>query len=170
MPGYSFWSIALGIDNSGGGEVLAVMSEIVDAVVTEIEGLVLSGVADADVIRVKRPVNPKDGAASTDTGIQVFSINQQDVGGTNERDDTSYRIGIVAYQKSNQDQDLNDDRPPLWIQRIRRLFNNKRLAGVSEVYICKTEPITTVDPIRFSNQYDVANIVVRAITREVRTT
>jgi len=151
-------------------EVLAVMSEITNAVVTQIEGLALSGVTDANVIRVKRPVNPLNGAAPVDVGIQVFSINQQDVGGTNERDDTAYRIGIVAYQKSNQDQDSNEDRPPLWIQRIRRLFNNKRLVGVGEVYICKVEPITTVDPIRFSNQYDVSNIVVRATTREVRTT
>ena len=75
-------------------EVLAVMSEITNAVVTQIEGLALSGVTDANVIRVKRPVNPLSGAAPVDVGIQVFSINQQDVGGTNERDDTAYRIGI----------------------------------------------------------------------------
>lgn len=150
-------------------QVLAVFSTILNAVVTQIEALNLTGVADADVIRVKRPMNPLNGGSKADTGVQVFGINQIEAGGTNVRDDFYYRVGIVAFQKGNADQDLNEDRPPAWIQAIRREFQSKRLTGVSEAYFCTMEPATTVDPRVFPQYYDVSPMVVRVKTREVRT-
>jgi len=155
--------------NGATGE-LAVFSTVIDAIVTQIEALALVGITDAKIIRVKRPVNPLSGAVPTDVGVQIFGLNQRDVGGTNERDDTQYRVGVICYQISNEDQSLNEDRPLLWLQRIRRKFNYQRLTGVGDVYQCRVEPILSVDPFRFPQNYDVSNLVVAATAREVRTT
>lgn len=90
---------------------------------------------------------------------------EQEVGGTNLRDDWSFPIHIGLYTL-----DAANDPPgcsaTLFRQVVRQAFHNKRLAGVDEVWLCQVAPqgpVTDDDPEAFDDLR--TGMVVNAIAR-----
>lgn len=142
----------------------SVMKQCGDAIVTVIEGLDLTGIEDTEVTLRKLY---RDGD-SIQRGVSVCPVPEREAPGTNVRDDYGYGFLIVMCQGTGHGMSDDIDKVTLWRQSIKRAFNNKRLTGVSECYICTFEAGDTFMPREYQGSRDVSSFVVRCWCREPR--
>lgn len=141
---------------------------ILSAVQSEIQGLDLTGIDDANVVVMKVPTARK-GALPGFPGVVIAPFGQKrELAGTNEQDDISYPV-LVAYIATNgEDPTANLDRALTWHQQIEKHFINQRLTGVSSVLTCTYDPRDVFDPAKFFDGYDAGGVILRFVSRESR--
>ena len=148
----------------------AIHEQCISAVKTVIQGLDLDGIPDAQIYDRKLII---DRELTLPCVIISPEGVEQDLGGTNERDDWGYPVPLVYVDADNQDladTALKRKRMLLWRQRLRRAFHNKRLSAVSEVYVCRVEPNVIIDQTAWLERNKVVGgMTIRCVTREVRT-
>jgi hypothetical protein len=149
--------------------------QVLQAVQSAIQGLNLV-LPDASVLPASRVYLYKllTDRAITLPCVIVFQppVPETMPGGTNERDDTGYPVGVGILAASNQDYDLDSDDDPFikWRQRIRRKFNEQRIV-VDQVYRCLWEPSPLIDyGLWEQGNLWVQGGIVRVLNRESRDT
>jgi len=142
----------------------AVFKQCLDATKTQIEGLTLSGVANADIVVQKLPWDRN----VTKPGIFIYPVPETLAQATNASDDVGYGVMVVMVQASNQNLTSNVNRLLTWRQQISRHFRFQRLTGVSEVFQCLVIPQPVFSPGDFLNQFDVSALLIRCMSRESR--
>lgn len=100
-------------------------------------------------------------------------LGEQVLGGTNERDDWGYPVGVAIMAASNQDDglDTDDEEYLRWRELIRKTFHQKRgITTPAEVYKTVWEPAAVIDMGLWQQQnLWVQGGVVQCVTREART-
>lgn len=141
------------------------------AVQEAIQGLDLTGIADAQIYRMNLPTDRNTQATITLPCVIVSQPGQElELEGTNLRDDIGYPVLITFVDKNNQNTTANQARDLLWRQRVYRLFRHQRtITSVTEIERCEVEPGPIIDPGLFQQQnLWIGSLVVRCISREVR--
>lgn len=94
------------------------------------------------------------------------------LGGTNERDDWGYPVGVAIVSPSNADYglDTDDEEYLRWRELIRKAFHEKRgITTPAEVYRTLWEPAPVIDYGAWEAQnLWVQGGVIRCVTREAR--
>jgi hypothetical protein len=147
--------------------------QILQAVQTAIQALSLelpsAGTLPAGQVYLRKVLTDRDVTAPCVIVFQPPAAESM-LDGTNERDDTGYPVGIAIVSVSNQDYafDSDDDPYAKWRQRIRRRFNNVRIA-VDQVYRCLWEPSPLIDyGLWQQSNIWVQGGVIRVVNRETR--
>jgi len=135
-----------------------------DTIVEIIQGIVLDGISQ-DEIKLRKTYRDRD---SIFRGISVVPVPEREAPGTNVRDDYGYGFLIVFCQGTGHGWSEDIDRITLWRQQVKRAFNNKRLTGVPEVYICTFEAGDPFMAKEYQNSNDVSSLVIRCWARETR--
>lgn len=151
----------------------SLLDQCVGAIASEINGLALTNLATAQIYQRKLP---------TDRGLTLPCVvvsyppggGEQILPGTNTTEDIGYPVAvtILAADAGNQDLaiDTESDQYALWRETIILHFLNQRLTGVSEIYVCRIEPGTIMDPADFFERNVYAGgFIVRCIARQART-
>lgn len=136
-----------------------------DTVVSTIEGLDLTGIEDAEITLRKTYRTPE----YVFKGVSVVPVPEREAPGTNVRDDYGYGYLIVMCQGTGQGFSEDIDKVSLWRQQIKKAFNNKRLSGITENYICTFEPGEPFMAKEFLDNKDIGAMVIRCWCRETRT-
>lgn len=141
----------------------SVLSGILSAIKTTIEGLSLSGLTNSDVVIQQQEYN----RPQNDAGVLIVPKRRTYANATNERDDVTYEIKISVFKKKNEALATNDD-VALMLQQISRAFHQKRITTVTnKPSICG--PATIFPSTEFKAGYDAAYFLLQAINREART-
>jgi hypothetical protein len=153
----------------------AVYKTTLDAVVTAIQNLSLTGIENAEIVLRK---NPWDGdmlhkgiTVSWDTErIDDFDTSE----GTNERDMLGYPCFITIVSGTGRGWADEIGTITTWRQSIRRAFNNKRLAGTDSItgasrVCCKVKPGGPAIPKQYLKNLNVSQLTVWAWFLEART-
>ena len=133
--------------------------DVLDAVATVITTLSLT---DCEAVEVRNA--PTDGAQWY-PGITVHPVRENELAGTNARDDIGYGIQVTMVVNSDNNLD-EDDLFGTWRQTIRKAFIHQKLAAITGSCTCLVEP----GPVYVDNEknYDIGTLVIRAIVRESR--
>lgn len=179
--GYYWWRV---VAATAGGESLsnlvyqpltsgttAVLYRCLTGARSRIQGLALSGVANASVVIREVPnaryLQAGDVALPAVVIAPVLGEQMNPAAGTNVRDDVGYPVGVFLVAASNQNLDpvaLNYK----WREQIARAFRNQKLPGVTEVWGCAVEPSAITDPGAWEKNHFVSAMVLRFASREVR--
>lgn len=146
---------------------LSVWEAVLDAVVTGVQGLSLTGVSSGNVVRVWSPrlVKGVDSAPR----VWVYPAGAEDQPGTlTGVDDISYPVGVTMARAGNQDREANIPAMLEARQKVFRYFRNQRLSGVSEIQTCRAEPGPVLDPGKFADNVLWWTITLRFVSREAR--
>lgn len=151
----------------------SILMRSMEVIQTTIQGLNLTGLADANVLIHKVPRDiEKDMAATSPLPAVIISPRDAEgldpMQGTNLADDVVYPIQVVILDQDGQSQTANLDQYLLWRESIRRKFNNKRLAGITEVISVTVQPKTIVDAERWVKGQFVSAQVLMVTSRETR--
>lgn len=148
--------------------VASLHDRILDAVVTRIQGLSLSGVSSANI--VKRWVPQFVPEITTLPAIFVSPIGSEgEVGGLNNRDDIGFPVLVVIIAASNQNNTDYTSRNTLWRERIQSALRHQFLSGVSEVIDCVPLFGTVFDPsFWLSEDLHWSPMAFRFMTRTAR--
>lgn len=164
--GFGSWSdvTALPTLGFGQGASQSLWMQCAQACRTVVRALALSGISnDSHYIR-KQPWN----RGVTHPAVFYFPATDTVLDATNASDDYGVGVAITLTQASNRSLTSNEDRLHLWRESVMQAFHNKRLSGVSQVYICKIEPRAIHLPAAFAQQYDATSFIVRAYARVTR--
>lgn len=168
----------------------SVLYDILSAVQTQIQGLSLTDIDNAN-IQVAQVRNPREVVSVMPglPGILIFPLGAESMppaAGTVCKDDIGYPVAVAIFDYSLQateddtpagaqtgapDQDYNMDQKFQWRQDIRRKFFHKRLTGVSSVWNCTIEPMPIVDTTEWLNTRGglwVSMMILRFLSREAR--
>jgi len=153
--------------------VASTYKDILDAVQSTIQGLDLTGVADANVVIGKVPVADKNQgdlfSSLPAVLVAPFGTKQSPPNaGTNASDDITYPVLVATLEASNQSQTSNLDRGLQWHEDIMDAFISKRLSGVATVWNCIIDPRDVFDRGMFARNLDVGGMILRFVSREVR--
>jgi len=152
----------------------AVFLQCLEAVQDAIQGLALSGIDSANVEMYKHPWT----ADMSKPGVVICPAPERYVGGTNQRSDIGYGItvamarvstqGLSAAEKADGESELTSGLGTvlLWREQIAKVFRDKALSGVDEVYRCAIEPGHVLWAPGFLAHHDVSVLVVRCYSRE----
>jgi len=155
----------------------------------KIRGLNLTAIP-ADNVKIAKVEHYRETIEPGIPGIHCITLGSENIainGGTNERDDIGYPVGILMFDTDRQDtgdglpadampgtQDeaFRFDEKLSWRQRIIKAFNNQRLtlsAGHPNVHRCTIEPADIVRPTDWleANLW-IGQFVIRCWTREFR--
>lgn len=140
---------------------------ILNKVVSDIQGLSLTGIAGTSVVRRRVATDRKQDMPAL-PGILVSPTGriQHNNEGSNLRDDITYPVLVLFVQAGNQEQD-NDDNYLTWHETVRKKFIHQPL-GVECVYTCDIDPRDTYHIPSWLQNLDVGGIVFRFKNREVR--
>lgn len=133
-----------------------------------IQALDLTGIADADILLQKVPLDRTDDAPSctVSTWMAETMVSTQ---GTNVRDDVGYPVTVKFRAGNGGDLTSNHARMLEWRQTVAKYFRNQRLSGVDEIYTCRVEPAPVFAPGPFlSKAIDESAFVLRFMSREAR--
>ena len=144
----------------------SVMMQCGNSVVTTIQALSLSTLDTATEVMLRKVY--ADGA-QVFRGVSVIPVPEREAPGTNVRDDYGYGFLIVCAKGSGHGSREDIDVVSLWRQQIKKAFNNKRLSGVTEVYICTFEPGEPFMKKEYLENRDISAMVIRCWARESRT-
>lgn len=144
----------------------AIQRQVLDAIVTSVEGLSIPTVDSNDVREMSR-------IDYEHKGIAVIPGEEIVEGATMERDDVAYPVSIVLLQgASGYDETITD--VATFRQTIRRTFHNKMLtlgslpAGACHE-VCQVRSGDYVVPKKLENNINVSSMLVLAWFREART-
>lgn len=144
----------------------SVYSQALDAVVTQIRTLDLVEDIEVQVRRFHRDETFRI------KGITVSWGREREAEGTNERDDIGYPciVTMVSGRAGGWVEDVTNTTD--WRQKIRRLFINKKITGVSDTgtndIICTVQHLAPDLPRDFEEGYDVSQLIVWCWFRESR--
>jgi len=170
--------IWVGMDTAGGTAVAplyfrvtdgaeSIYTQVLDAVVSRIQGLTLTDISTSSIVKRKRPWD-RD-ITKPAIIVSPAPLNRDHKAGNNEFDETQYRCLVTIWSASNQDLTSNLDRHLQWGQDITRAFENQQaISTVDEVTNCVVDPISIVIPDEFARGYDVQTLMVRAHALEGR--
>ena len=166
----NFWSLQTTLAGTS-----SVYYSILAAVQTQIQALNLTGIAN-NVILKKLPTTEDFNVGATYTwpaSVVAPGVGQREQmyreGSTNQSNDLGYPVSIVLLDNDNRSQTANFDRDLLWRQKIIRQFEHKALSGASDVYLCRVEPDTILQPAAWLNNVWASMLTLRFFTRESRT-
>jgi hypothetical protein len=149
----------------------AVLYRCLTAVQARIQGLGLSGIANASVVIRQAPLDRhfKSGDLVLPGVVLAPVLTEQmnTTAGTNTRDDVGYPIGCFILAAGNQ-AIAPTAAHYKWREQIARAFRNQKLPGVSEVWSCVVEPAAINDPGAWERNLYVSAMVLRFFAREVR--
>lgn len=151
---------------------MAVLTTILNAVQSQIIGMSLTGMTDANVLRMKVPVNraqdlPRDNPYPC---ILIAPYGAEEpVDGTNESDDIKYPVLIVILAADQNEQDFELDKYFTWREQIRQKFHYKRLTGCTTVYQGEVFPQAIVEASAwFTEAKFISSLLVKFTSRELR--
>lgn len=143
----------------------AVHWQVLEAAQERVRALRLAEIPDAQVY-VKRL--PTDRGCTLPAVVLSPVLIETEAPGTNIRDDVGYPVQVTIVTVGNQDLDV-DERELLWRERIAQAFRGQRLPTVAEVYICRWEPGSIIDPNLFHDEnLFVSAFTLRFMSREIR--
>lgn len=166
----NFWSLQTTLAGAS-----SVYYSILAAVRSQIQALNLTGIAN-NVVLKKLPTTDDFNIGAVYTwpacvvapGVGLRETMYRE-GSTNMSNDLGYPVSVVLLDNDNRSQSASFDRDLLWRQKIVRQFEHKALAGVSDVYLCRVEPETVLQPAAWLNNVWASAITLRFFTRESRT-
>ena len=158
------------IGDSSPALTTAVAWDILQAVQTKIVSLDLSRLPPENVVIRKLVLErfiPKPGIALAMIGDRM-PTNE----GTCNSDDVTYSMLLVIYDIDNQEPTFQAHIAEYlsWKEQIAKAFRNQRLPGAATVYRGSVEPAETVIPEAWKNQLFATALVLKFISRELRTT
>ena len=146
----------------------SVHKQVIDAFVAKAKTLSLAGLGN-DQIREAWDVTPEQL-----TGMKLPALlfspagNEEDLGGTNERDDIGYPVAALFLDRHPVTDPSNMDKALLWRQKVRRAFIQQRLSGVSSVYIVRYRSGPVVVQVPGAYQLLTQPLTFVAVSREAR--
>ncbi len=148
-------------------------NQCLTATQTAIRNIGLTDVADASVVVKKLPleqVKRNDGLEWPVILITPWKSTLAPAAGDNVNDDVVYGVLVTLLDADNQESTLeaNLGKYTLWLQQIRKKFNNKLLTGVSTVWGCNVEPSKTVDYPAWTKNLWVSGLLLKFTSRENR--
>lgn len=143
---------------------MSVHYECLKAVRDEIVGLHLPGILPSEIAIRKKP-HSKD---YVHPGITLYPEAPLEGAGTNERDDIGYPVRLLLVKSSGGDNFRYIEPQLLWVQKIRRHFNHKRLAGVPCVFTVTARVDEEFDTREFQGGRDVTAMLITCWARESR--
>lgn len=143
----------------------AMLDRALDAAVTRVQGLNLSGSP-----AVSKRWLPRAKNGDTFPLIAVTPVGSESFPGVlTTQDDIGLPFAVTAIDKANQDPTANISRDLLWRQQILSAFRYQRLAGVPEGTIVQPEPMMIVNPGMFDDKNLIFSpLFFRLITRTER--
>lgn len=149
--------------------------QCLEAAQTRIRSLALVGIASANVVVKKLPI---DRLIARKTGPiplpcilltprrQVMDPKQ----GVTSMDDVMYPILCTIVATDNQEPTLVDGltEQTLWIERIAKAFRNQRLPGVSSIVITSVDPQDVVAPRLWTQNVLASGLLLKFVSREPR--
>lgn len=144
---------------------------ILDRVVTDIQGLSLSGILSANIVRRDVPTLREGDLPGYPSIVvsQFGTVSQPRNEGTNLRDDVYYPVQVLVIKADNQSQAIGDDYL-LWQEKIRQKFINQGLDGLTGacVFDCLFNPRDTINIDQWLKNLAVGGLVFRFKSREYR--
>ncbi len=140
-----------------------------DAYVTRIQGLGLSGILSSSVDSRWLPRVWEDIDTLAFPRIMVSPVGTEqpkDVMST--RDDIELPVLVSIVDKQNQDYVANQDRNLLWREKIASAFRHQRLVGVQSILTTDVEYQPVVDPANFQKNLFYSSILFRPRSRQTR--
>jgi hypothetical protein len=149
----------------------AVLTRCIDAVVSRLQLLTLSGISSANIVAVADIYNP--GTVPDYPCVLVARAPQPHLygGPLNNLDDITYPIQILNCVSDPRGGQAASSTWDLWQQQQERAFINQRLPGPSEAQLaCDIVPAIMADPQRMPQVYDklVSGFTLMVATRQVR--
>lgn len=146
----------------------SILSDIMDAVKTTIDGLGLASPAvyKKEVVtdRTAEGVDLTNGAIFVSKAPSAETMPQGVLGSN----DIGYPVAVTIVVEQNQDFSYNDT-PMVWREAIRNAFHDKRLTGVASSMICKVEPLPMIDlNLLLNENLNVNGMIIRCLSRETR--
>ena len=140
---------------------------------TAIRNIGLSGIADASVVAKKLPldrVKANDGLSWPVILITPWKTTLPPAAGDNVNDDVIYGVlvTVIASDKQEATLEANLSVYTLWLEQIRKKFNNKLLTGVGTVWGCNVEPSKTVDFPSWMKGLWISGLLLKFTSRENR--
>lgn len=149
----------------------AVFTRCIDAVVSRLQLLTLSGIATTRIIALPDIGNTAGVADYPCCLVAREPVPHRYGAGTNIRDDVGYPIQVLFCESDGLGTQTDAGKWDLWRQQAERAFRFQRLIGVTESYLASdVEPLKILDPAFRPPIYDkvVSGFTIRAWCREVR--
>lgn len=151
----------------------SILMRSMEVIQTTIQGLNLTGLADANVLIHKVPRDiEKDLPATTPLPAVILAPTRPEelnaLAGTNLHDQVVYGIQTTIIGKDDQSQTKDFDKYLTWREYIRRKFNNQRLAGVTEVISVTVQAGPIVNPELWKMGLYVSTQFLLVKSREAR--
>lgn len=148
----------------------AIYKQVLDNVVTVIQGLSLTNVASSEIVVRKIAWDDQQ----IHKGITISWDDELEGNGTNERDDWGYPCIVSMVHGTGRGWKEHMGVVATWRETIRRTFHNKRpLSSVSQTgscnIICTVRHLKPTVPTKYIENYDVSQLVITAWYREKRT-
>jgi len=140
-------------------------STILSAIESTINGLTFT--VDPEEIAIRKwPYDKGRDSNHWYPGVTIHRLPDDEMNGTNERDDVVYNVGVTMVVDNSADP-TEDDIQAEWQQTIRKAFIHQRLSGVTCVCTCLIAPGPEYRNV--PENYDVSSLTVRVVSRETRT-
>jgi len=156
-------------------------NRILDAVVTAIRGLNLSGIGSDATKVFKRwvpvylPGLDDDGTAGqggAGAGLPMIQVAPFDretpLGQLTGKDDVGYPVLVGMYDRPGAKLDENMPRALKWRRQVAARFRNQQLAGVPEVVLTDWKPDLIVNPADLKQNYWSSGMMLVFRSRETR--
>lgn len=132
-----------------------------DAVVSEIDGLDLSGLSSSTMRQQQVPNNPEDNELTAGAFI-CPTTEKEGVNGTNKSNDIGYGFLITMVKASNHALNKTAQQTLMpWREGIRKHFHNQTPLTAQGCYNCTVEHAPAVLPEAWTEQYDASALIVR---------
>lgn len=142
------------------------------AVQTTIRALGLTDVVSASVVVKKLPLQRVQRSDSLTAPIILITpgrpVNPDT--GSNVQDDIIHSVLVSFLDDDNQEKTLaaNMSKYLLWLERVRKAFNRKRLSGVATVYTCVVRPFDPVSYPHWLQNWWASSLLLQFTSRETR--
>jgi len=132
-----------------------------DAVVSQIGGLELEGLAAANIRQQPVPFNPSADELTSGAIVSPVTESEGDHG-TNQSSDIGYGFQITLLKVSNSALGKTAQQTLLpWREAIRRHFQHQSPLTAHGCYRCTVEPAPVVLPEAWKHQLDASALIVR---------
>jgi hypothetical protein len=143
----------------------AIWDQLLDAVVTKLKAMSLTGITTANIDKQKLPWNLE----RITEGVYVSPVRETSSEANNIKDDVRYGVQITMFSASNKDLTTNLDRLLLWRQEISWAFRSQAMPGMlAQVFDVTLEPGPVIDIGAWKEQFDASTLVLRCRSRESR--
>ena len=142
-----------------------VANQCLDAVISTLRGITLDGVASDEIVARDAPSDWMD---FRPRGISVIPLEEQELPGTNQSEDYGYPFLLVRASGTAKGWNEHGEITPRWRNTVRKAFNQRRLVGVSEVWICQVSSGDYLSQRPWEENKAISTMVVTCWARERR--